>query len=208
MLDMPARVWPSAMTDIEDWVARIEANVPRVVASASDFEWVIATDASLWGWGYMAFNTTTGQTCSYGAPWNADARAQLGSLLGRSTFAEPRAVVNSLCHWRTPARASVKSVFVLSDNSATVSAFNRGFSTASLVLNQQIARLQRTFPELNIKLQHLAGELNPADGPSRGVPLDAAQQRDAAALLLQVVGSSPSDISFVNTPLARAITTI
>jgi hypothetical protein len=200
LLDTPARIWPSALDDIDDWVRRIEANAPRVVPDRSaDFEWVIATDASLHGWGYFALCPATGQTTSYGAAWNADARQQLGPLLGRSTFAEPRAVVNALCHWRCPARAHVKRVLVMSDNSATVAAFNRGFSTGSLVMNQQIARLRRSLPSLDIELRHIEGAVNPADGPSRGAPIISDYEHAEAAAALRLAMGSPTSSTRAST---------
>jgi len=190
LLDAPARIWPSALKDIEEWVSRIAANEPRAVPDRrSDAEWIIATDASLYGWGYVALCSATGQTTSFGAPWSKEAVQQFGGLLGRSTWAEPRAVVNALCHWRCPERYEVARVLVLSDNSATVSSFNRGFSTRSLVLNQQIARLRSQLPSLDIELRHIEGSLNPADGPSRGVPLLAPSLAEAAEQLRLVVGA-------------------
>jgi hypothetical protein len=194
LLDAPARMWPSALRDMEDWVQRIEANAPRVVPDrGADYDWLIATDASKQGWGYFALCPATGQTSSYGSQWSATQRGIHGDALSQSTTAEPIAVVNALCHWHRPGATPGHRVRVLCDNAATVCSFTRGFSTTSLVINQQIGRMEGRFPTLDITLEHIEGAINPADGPSRGVPIvTAAQSGQAASTLLHAVGLHPS----------------
>jgi len=203
LIDAPARIWPSALRDMQEWVSRIEANAPRSVPlSGSDYDWLIATDASKLGWGYFAFNVKSGQTSSYGSKWSSTQRARFGETLSQSTTAEPIAVVNSLCHWYRPASfpdqtasTSKPRVHVLCDNIATVCSFSRGFSTSSLLINQQYGRMMDRFPFLSITISHLQGAINPADGPSRGVPLPPSSHGQAASTLLQVVGPQLSSLA-------------
>jgi hypothetical protein len=180
--DAPCQVWPSAMKDIEEWCALIARNEPRVVPKEIEPEWIVATDASRWGWGYLAVSAA-GEIRTHGAPWSRAMEQAYGDRLGQSTFAEPRAVINALCHIVAP-RDGVKRVKVLCDNSGTVFAFNRGFSSHALHLNQGVGDLRKMLPGTDVELVHIEGIHNPADKPSRGGVL-SEEEKVAAALQLR-----------------------
>jgi hypothetical protein len=188
--DAPAKVWPSAMHDMEEWVKRIEKNKPRHVPVHVDPEWIIATDASRWGWGYVATNVATHEVRTYGACWSDEMQQLHGDRLGASTFAEPHAVINAIAHVFTP-RDKIRRIRIATDNSATMYSFNRGFSTHVEHLNTCIGHLEhmrKQLGDMQVELTFIKGESNPSDGPSRGRPLTEEEREKAATTLLQVVG--------------------
>jgi len=185
--DEKCSIWPSAMRDIEEWAALVIENKPREVPTAHAApEWIVATDASRWGWGYLAVKSN-GEVRAHGERWSAQMERLFGDRLGASTFAEPHGVVNAMCHLIAP-RDGVKRVRIATDNTATECSFNRGFSSHALHLNACIGRLQDTYVGTRFELVHIAGVLNPADPYSRGVSQTAAERMAGAERLRQVVG--------------------
>lgn len=185
--DAPAHVWPCALEDIKSWVDLIERNKPRHVPLDEEPQWLIATDASRFGWGYVAINTASHQIRSHGVPWSPYLEQKYGENLGHSTTAEPIGLVNSVCHLFAPHKG-VRKVRIATDNTATKFSFNRGFSTHSLIINQSIGRLRSLFPDTDFDIVHVAGIHNWADGPSRGRPLSPDEEQEAAHDMLQSMG--------------------
>ena len=185
--DAPASIWPSALSQISEWVQLIAANTPRPVPIETEPEWTVATDASRFGWGYVAFSHSTGEVRTHGAKWDAYMEEKYGDQLGHSTVAEPHGAVNSVLHLFAP-RDGVRRIRLATDNSATRWSFGRGFSTHSMAINMAIGRLRALLPSLIVTMTYLPGEINPADGPSRGRPLSPEQAKAAANSLRQVMG--------------------
>jgi hypothetical protein len=191
--DEPAVVWPSVWPVLERWTLLARANAPRVVVKEQLPEWLVCTDASLWGWGYVALNTATFEVRTFGAPWSADMRAAHGGKLGRSTFTEPHGVINSLCHLlpgSTPVRVRVGT-----DSTVARASYARGFNTHSYDINECLARLQRHFGRgFVFEWLHVPGELNPADPFSRGGVSAGADSRAIAGSLRRLLGSGAATV--------------
>ena len=58
----------------------------------------------------------------------------------------------------------------MSDNAVVVGAFSKKASPVWSI-NCIVERVFSTFPNLSLSFQHVAGEVNPADPLSRGVPM-------------------------------------
>ena len=172
---------------MERWVNIIQRNTPRKVPIDSPPEWLVCTDASRWGWGYVAVNSGTNEVRTFGDRWSPHMEATYGDQLGSSVFAEPKGVVNSVIHLFS-SRDPVRRIRIATDNTATQFSFKRGFSSCALHLNQSIGRLRNLYPDLVIDTMYIPGEDNPADGPSRGRPLTPGQTQEAADQLLRVMG--------------------
>jgi hypothetical protein len=164
---------PAVITDagalkvLESWTAIARQNKPRVVKPASKPEWLVCTDASAWGWGYVAVNQSTGEFRCHGAPWSSYMRRVHGAKLGKSHFAEPAGIVNSLCHLLP--RNAPCHVLVGTDNTVSQASFTRTFNSHSYDINERLRMLQNTFgPDYRFEFVHIAGVTNPADPFSRG----------------------------------------
>ncbi len=189
----PAKVWPTALKDMERWMRILLENKPRKVPVSKEPEWIVATDASRWGWGYVAVNSETHEVRTHGSAWSPYMEHRYGERLGSSVLAEPKGLVNAMCHLLAPDRDSAKKVLVLSDNSATCAAVNRGFSTHALHLNACIGQLKNSFPQYEFEVQHIAGQENPADKPSRNSQLSEQEAAEAAQALLRRAQSPVGD---------------
>ncbi len=191
--DHPAKIWTSAWPSLERWSMLALRNQPRAVPQQQTPEWLVATDASAWGWGYFAVHTTTGETRTHGERWKPFFAQRFGHRLGVSTFTEPQGVVNAMCHLIDPTHPT--RVRVLTDNTPTQAAFSRGFSSQSYNLNECAARLRRLFDndDFVFDFGYLPGWLNPADTASRGGPIaNGEKTRDSmsAAELQRLAGSA------------------
>jgi hypothetical protein len=186
--DAPAAVWPSVWPALARWTRLVFNNHPCVVRKASGPEWLVATDASEYGWGYFAVDNATGAVRTHGAAWSPSFRRQFGDRLGASTFSEPQGVVNAMCHLLDPAKP--RRVRVLTDNTATQAIFARGFSSRSFHMNECVRRLSRLFGnDFVFDFAYLPGVVNPADAFSRGIAR-SEEGRDSvsAAELRRVAG--------------------
>jgi hypothetical protein len=183
--DKKATIHASAMEKINEWTALAIANAPRKVKLSSPASWFISTDASKWGWGYVAFNAATGEIRSHGQQWN---KQQLAAIFARegahkmrkSVYSEPLGVILSfrrLLHHRKQDEVSVTIpdelrclINVACDNVSTVHLFNKGFATRSYDINKLIEELLSDFPKasFDIRLVHVDGKNNLGDGFSRG----------------------------------------
>ena len=170
--DAPANVWPSALRQLEVWTRAAFENTPRTVVNISrrDYDWIVATDASGWGYGYTAWAPASGEIRIHGEPWSAAFRHAHGNKLGRSTFTEPTAVVNAMC--RLLPGAFSGRVLVLTDNTVTRYSYARGWNAHSYDINECLRRLRASFPNARFAFEYIQGEINPADAASRGNPTD------------------------------------
>jgi len=188
--DTPAHVWTSAWPALERWTMLVLRNAPRRVPQSQRPEWLVCTDASDWGWGYFAVNNISGVVRTYGAPWTSTFAAIYGDRLGVSTFTEPQAIVNSLCHLLTASCPS--RVRILTDNTVAQASFQRGYNGRSFHINECLRRLHTMFGDLFVfDFVYLPGVCNPADGWSRGrgVAGDSAEGREqVSAELRRIVG--------------------
>jgi hypothetical protein len=190
--DEPAHVWPTAMTVLESWTDIAVANAPFVVAPMDDeCDWYVATDASRYGWGYVALNPTTGELRYHGAPWSRHMEEQYEYKLGSSVFAEPHGITNSLLHLLRPGEA--KRVRVGTDNTASLYSFDRGFNTHSPHINDCIRRLEERLAPTVFEWMFVPGKVNDqlADGFSRGLrtTVESSERGEMVERLHQVMGS-------------------
>jgi hypothetical protein len=158
-----SKVWEN----LDFWTGLARKNEPRIVKYESKPEWLVVTDASAWGWGYVALNQVTGEVRGHGQQWSNYMHRVYGEKLGRSTFAEPTAIVNSLCHLLP--RNSPTQVLVGTDNTVAQAAYTRGFNSHSFDINERLRRLQDTFgPDYLFRFKYIPGAQNDADPWSRG----------------------------------------
>ena len=193
--DQQCSIFPSAMPALQQWTDLCLDNSPRSVKTSSTPKWYVCTDASAWGWGYRAFNYSTGEVRRFGRPWSRMDKATLFSMKDghkRSVYAEPRAVVYSLTHLfdSTSPKTAINfidaakdllpegaaeteriKICVATDNTATLHTFNKGFATRSFDINRTIQDLKTHFPDshFDIDVSFVPGRINPGDKPSRGL---------------------------------------
>jgi hypothetical protein len=196
--DEPCQIHLSALPALEDWTNIAFANQPRHVKRSSAPSWLVCTDASAWGWGYRAFNYSTGEIRRYGERWSeADKKAYFSFADGhkRSVYAEPRAVHRSLLHLFSNKHPNTSISFVdaakdmlppgaapdervkicvATDNSATQCTLNSGFASRSFDINRTIEDIKSVFPDthFDIDVYFVPGKFNPGDKPSRGLKDD------------------------------------
>jgi hypothetical protein len=202
--DSPCNIWPSAVPALEEWTKIAMQNTPRPIKSSSRPLWFVCTDASSWGWGYTAFNYVTGEIRTFGRKWNKFVvRRFFDDYNGddektkHSVYAEPLAIYNSLCHLlKSGDQATLEfakysddlsftgvdtrmKIGIATDNSSAQHTMNRGFASRSYEINKCILKLREAFPSANFDLEFsfVPGQLNPADGPSRGLPFTHSTTR-------------------------------
>jgi hypothetical protein len=164
---------------LEQWTTLARKNKPRFVKESSSPEWLVCTDASRWGWGYVALDQTTGETRSFGSPWSPYMQRTHGDKLGRSTFAEPHAIYNSLCHLLS--KDEPKHVRIGTDNTVAQASYTRGFNSHSHDINECLRRLAKYFGNaFSFEFLHIPGASNLADDLSRGKEL--THEVDGASL--------------------------
>jgi hypothetical protein len=177
--DTPIEVWPSVMPNLTDWTRLVLANKPRLVPKEAEPDLFVATDASAWGWGFVAFDAVTGGAHHHGQAWDEAFLRRYGAeSVQHSVFAEPHAIIMSMCRLLRPDQP--RTVTIGTDNAAAEATFRRGYNSRSYNLNECAAELRSLFPLHQFRLAHVPGPLNPADGLSRGA--DAPQSPNVEGL--------------------------
>lgn len=165
--DEPAEIWESVWPTMQRWTELVIENKPRAAPRDEKAELLVATDASAWGWGYCALNQMTSEVFVHGERWPLAMRLAHGDKFRKSTFAEPQAVVCAMCHLLKAGMPRV--VRVGTDSTVARAAYSRGYNAHSFDINQCVGRLNSYFGDrYKFEFIHIAGESNPADGPSRG----------------------------------------
>ena len=118
---------------------------------------VIATDASLSGYGYLW--THRGRVVAGSGVWPEEPEDNMPKLEGMAAAIAIKAL--EYHGYR------VKGSTLHTDSETLIKACKRGHSTKCPELNTTIAYVK----ELNIGLTHVPSEENPADGSSRGIPV-------------------------------------
>ncbi len=200
--DERAAIDPSALPAMEAWTMLAAANEPRRVRESAPPEWFVCTDASAWGWGYVAFCAATGEIRTHGHAWSRDQLSAIFARCGadkirKSVYSEPLAVYCALCHLlkkgvpmtlEFPAELESElrtKIRVATDNSSACHTINRGFASRSFDLNEQIARLKDAFPEshFDIDLSFVPGSRNLADAFSRNKVSSASTELGASEVI-------------------------
>ena len=191
--DLPATVWPSALVDLERWTALALKNEPRPVPTARRPDVLVLVDASAYGYGYVALDTTTGQTYTHGARWSAAfVRAHGAEKLRRSTFTEPWAILLMKRHL-VPQLGTDPCLRIGTDSVTAAATHRRGYSSRSYDLNAVAAADRTEFPRLRCELIHVAGTANGlADALSRG-NVASKDVGHLQASLRRLLGEIPED---------------
>ena len=174
--DVPAgTIPPIAREQILSWLGHLIANDAVSILPPSDEpRYVVITDASGFGWGAISVDTATGSLKEFSFPWTGLDVPRAES----SVWAEPEAIFLAVCRIASPG----DSVLVLTDHQPAEFAGEAGYAK-SWSLNQLVLRLHR-LPGVRVKIHHIPGKGNPADGLSRtiGSSLTGEEQQCARAL--------------------------
>ena len=188
--EVPERVW----SELRSWTEVAIGNKPVLVPPRRDAEIFILVDASSYGWGYVAWDTVTNKTYSYGEQWSGAFAERNKAFLERSTFTEPWGIVNTKRHLLRQIDRKNPTLFFGSDNNCSVFVFNKRFSTRSYNLNMAVKTDEEEFGHLQCDYAHVPGSKNcMADGNSRGRYAPSAHGADAIKdSLRQLLGEIPS----------------
>jgi hypothetical protein len=187
--DQPAVIWESVWPSPQRWTQLVMSNVPRRVSVDEEPTLIVATDASAYGWGYVALNTVSGQVYVHGEPWSYAMRRYHGSRLGETTFSEPQAIRASLCHLLK--LGMPHRVRIATDSTVSVASYNRGFNTHSFHINECLKQCNRLFGGMFVMdFVHIEGATNPSDGVSRGKHASEVDRELAAEVLRRVLGGA------------------
>jgi hypothetical protein len=143
---------------LKEWRAYVLESPPEIVRPANQGHSIlIATDASENGWGAVAMNKDGTVSIAAGAL----------NKLKHSADSEPFGLYHALA--KCYPKDEEMNITVLCDNKGLVDAFNRGYS-ARWSMNRVIGLLAQR-KKWTIRLQHIPGNINPADWPSRSLPI-------------------------------------
>jgi len=196
--DAPARIWPSVWPNLERWTQISTANVPRRVHDFSGApDWYVVTDASAYGWGYIALNERSGEYRAHGEGWNQLTRRLYGEALRHSTFAEPLAIKMSLNHLLPRCPSAPVRVKLGTDSVTAMAVFNHGWASRSYAINEVVRAVQEEFGSMfKFEAHHVPGVANIADGRSRGLvetakagEVSGAEIESFAAIRKQYMGA-------------------
>jgi hypothetical protein len=170
------------MDALEAWTHKCLDNEPRQLRPddrLNRLSWIIVTDASRYGWGYVAVNVKTGEVRQHGERWSYQffiKHHQTGELR-RSVFTEPHGVHNSLRHLLQPRHGmAVEHVIVGTDNTATRAGYDRGYNAVSYSMNCCVEKTQALYKDFfTFEYRYIEGILNVhADARSRGTNTSAS----------------------------------
>ena len=185
--DAPADVWPSVRPTLERWTDVVRANAPHMQREISnEYDWVVATDASAWGYGYTAWCPATDEVRVHGEPWSHGFLRVHGDKVGHSTFTEPNGIVSAML--RLLPGDFRGRVLVLTDNTPACYSFARGWNARSFDINSCIRRLRAAFAGAVFVFRHVEGARNPADSLSRGQVVNDASRAEVSESLRRLMG--------------------
>jgi len=140
LLETPYRCSPSRMHGILQWVdsaLRNEASVVRQERKPGEARYVLVTDASKRGWGALLYDQLTGQVFTQHCKWD-----QRWSGRQWSSWAESEAIAQALLAFFPDGLSD--AVDILSDSTAAVGAFTKGYSLKYSV-NQSVGKVEEDF---------------------------------------------------------------
>ena len=173
-------VWPSIISSLHEWSQKI-LDSPPVKAPEEDgpSEVVIATDASLTGWGAWMMCGSLWRETSGKWP-QTHGHSEINEL-------EARAVDKAIESFKEDIRG--RRVLLLIDNSSTCAVLKKGHAHAfklNSARNETLVRLNNLRP-ISVKVQQVESARNPADALSRGKTVD---QRVASAVGPEGIGGA------------------
>lgn len=160
-----ADLWRCIRQDVNRWVAALRKNtfVGPDLPTTNEFRYILATDASITGYGGVLFDQHSGEVRSYGGKWHRAHKCDDINTL------EGDAVSRCYKHFRTT--LSGLPVLLLVDNTSVVHCLKRGHAR-EYTLNKSISHILDVLQQNpDVRVCHIDTELNPADDISRGKPL-------------------------------------
>lgn len=195
---LKAEIPPSVWLDLQAWTDIALANAPVRVVPRKPAEVYVLVDASAHGWGFVAYDTVTGKTFQYGAPWPESFAAAHAAQLGKSTFTEPWAVLFTKSYLTAVLGRPAPSFLIGSDNAPTVYVFTKRFSSRSFNMNNAVRLDDELFSHCPSEYVHVPGKRNVlADAKSRGLLLnDSAVFGDTDIIdsLRRLLGDFPAEL--------------
>jgi hypothetical protein len=149
------------------------------VTPRSPYDLIVVTDASEFGWGALAIDTSTGVLVTTAAAWRG---SDLQWDLSRSTESEPLGILKALLRFVVPAKH--RTVLVLTDHSGVLHALRAGHGR-SFAYNYLAASTARLLPGVLLDVAHIAGAENPVDAASRG-QLDVFALREKEEIAVDI----------------------
>jgi len=169
----PVDIWPSIRDELTQWIRIVLSNpwTPVVQDANTPHDFVLATDASLTGYGAVLFEECSGKIWEVAGKWaTRGAPKKINEMEARAVSEAIRACADIIRGGH---------LLLLVDNTSTRATLHRGSAHAYL-LNAAIGEaVSGLLPRQSCKVAYIATNANPADAPSRG---KHAEEQLASAL--------------------------
>jgi hypothetical protein len=169
------------------WVSEVLTNawVP-VPKEPVGYDFLLVTDASALGWCGILISPQCGKTTVASGAWHE----AITDYVQASAHAEPLALLAGMTALINPATSA--RILHIGDNQGTVAMVNKGYSTAASQFVMEI--IASRWKTIRLRSLYYEGETLPADGPSRGQPMN----KEHLQLLCQQFGVELGDIRYGN----------
>ena len=174
-MDDEVEIWPSVKPIFCVWRRLLLRNQEAtVVLEAASPDFLLATDASKWGFGAVLIDRRTGKVASCGGAWSPlESARSINELEIMALARGAEAFHDTIRHHST-------SVYI--DNEAARSSLRRG-SSKSYMLNLRVSDALPKLSHINGTLYRVASANNPSDEPSRNKNVDLEKTRQWASTL-------------------------
>lgn len=165
--------WPDTASRemMEAWVVdALENRWCDVPKQDRDDDFLVITDASADMWCGIVISLKSGQCSVLNGHWPASFQ----EFVRHSAYAEPLAVAATVNTFFF--RGTTASIRHVGDNTGNQGTINKGYSTKPHQILMEY--LQSSYPGLSFRADYWEGASIPADGPSRGLPLDRAKLQE------------------------------
>jgi hypothetical protein len=179
--DEKAYLCKRSWSELRDWTALAMDNAPRSFSEAP-LELAMFVDASKWGWGAVAWKLDSNEIRSFSSRWDTKTRRR---GVEHSTKAEPLGLMKAVLS-AVPADIRTK-VLVFTDSVTARCAHTKGYA-ADWVINSAVYALKKNRPLVELKVYHIKGTQNPADGVSRGMKDEAWSVEELSRMVNGGVG--------------------
>jgi hypothetical protein len=165
--------WPDiASRDMmEAWVLQaLQNDWCKVPEQDVDDDFLLITDASADMWCGIVISLKSGQCTVLNGHWPESFQ----EYVHHSAYAEPLAVAAAVNTFFYPGTSA--TIRHVGDNTGNQGTINKGYSTKPHQILMEY--LQTDYPGLSLRADYWEGASIPADGPSRGLPLDHAKLQE------------------------------
>lgn len=161
----PIALWRSASVEFQSWISYCLRCPPRRPPRnpPAQPQYILFTDASLWGWGAVLVDVSTSRLIVVGESWKSHTHRHINEL----EILAVQLAVERFHHLLE--RASSIRLFV--DNTTAQHCIRRTYSS-SWELNSRLSQLLPLLPQstgCSLQISYVPSSLNPSDDPSRGV---------------------------------------